>query len=533
MAERIILLSGAISSGKSTLGKSIVGADQSAIFRTRDVLQLNVGPAAASDRRALQSEGDRLDRETKQLWVLEEFKTWRSRAPRPSTLVVDSVRTLGQVRSFRDEYGPLITHVHLTAPVKILEHRYVDRQKGASGKTYPFPEVRANPTEQHIEELGGVADLVVDTNRCTAEDVLTRTASHLGVRPSAGMGYVDVLVGGQYGSEGKGQIADFVSREYDILIRVGGPNAGHSVFREPAPYVFHHLPSGTLSSGAKLLIGPGAVLRVPVLLKEIRECQVKPGRLTIDAGAMVISDDDVERESKLKADIGSTGQGVGAATARRIMERGQPVTFARDVEELRPYIGSARKVLQDSFVRGARALLEGTQGSGLSLFHGTYPYVNSRDTNVMGCLSEAGIPHSRVRRVVMVCRTYPIRVENPSDGTSGPLREITYGELASRSGIDEAELRGTEKTSTTRRQRRLGEFEWDQLQRAAELNSPTDLAITFSDYLDKRNRQAIRFEQLMPDTISFIQEVERVTGTPASLIATGFNNRSVIDRRAW
>ncbi len=159
--------------------------------------------------------------------------------------------------------------------------------------------------------------------------------------------------------------------------------------------------------------------------------------------------------------------GVGAATARRIMERGQPVTFARDVEELRPYIGSARKVLQDSFVRGARALLEGTQGSGLSLFHGTYPYVTSRDTTVMGCLSEAGIPHSRVRRVVMVCRTYPIRVENPSDGTSGPLREITYGELASRSGIDEAELRGTEKTSTTRRQRRLGEFEWDQLQPAA------------------------------------------------------------------
>ena len=274
-------------------------------------------------------------------------------------------------------------------------------------------------------------------------------------------------------------------------------------------------------------------MRIPVLLKEIRECQIKPGRLTIDSGAMIISDEDVAHEERLKKDIGSTGQGVGAATARRIMDRGGPMTLAKDVEELKPYIGSARRVLQDAFVQGQRTLLEGTQGTGLSLFHGAYPFVTSRDTTVMGCLSEAGIPPTRVRRVVMVCRTYPIRVESPAKGDSGPLRDITYGELARRSGIDEAELLGTEKTSTTHRQRRIGEFEWDMLQRSAELNAPTDLAITFSDYLDKRNRLAIRFEQLMPETISFIQEVERVTGTPASLIATGFNNRSVIDRRAW
>ena len=230
MTERIILLSGGISSGKSTLGKSIAGPNQSAIFRTRDVLQLNVGPAAAGDRKALQAEGDRLDRETKELWVLAEFKTWKLLASRPSTLVVDSVRTLGQVRSFRDQYGSHITHVHLTAPVEILGHRYIERQKLAVGKTYPFADVRANSTEQHIEELAAVADLVVDTNRCTAEDVLTRTSSHLGVRPSAGMGYVDVLVGGQYGSEGKGQIADFLSREYRPPRSSRGPECGSLSF---------------------------------------------------------------------------------------------------------------------------------------------------------------------------------------------------------------------------------------------------------------------------------------------------------------
>lgn len=533
MAERIILLSGAISSGKSRLGQALASRDGAAIFRTRDVLQRRVGPDAALDRRALQAEGDRLDRETNHMWVLEGFKRWYEETERPPTSVVDSVRTIRQVQSFRFEYGPRVIHVHLTAPPEELEERYNRRLQTAGGKRYTFSEVRANPTEDHIEELSTVADLVVNTKRCTPEDVLTRTSSHLGARHNAGRGYVDVVVGGQYGSEGKGQIVDYLSREYDLLIRVGGPNAGHSVFREMSPYVYHHLPSGTLTSSAQLLIGPGSVLRVPTLLQEIEECNVQPGRLTIDGGAMTISDEDIAAEKRLVATIGSTGQGVGAAASRRIMGRGESVILAKDVPELRKYVGSAQVVLQTTFSRGGRALLEGTQGTGLSLYHGSYPHVTSRDTSVVGCLSEAGIPTSRVRRIVMVCRTYPIRVESPSTGDSGPMREITYEELARRSGIDEAELRGAEKTSTTHRQRRLGEFEWDQLQRAAGLNAPTDLAITFADYIDKRNRQAHRFEQLTVETINFIQEVERVTGTPASLIATGFSNRSVIDRRAW
>lgn len=532
MTERIILLSGAVSSGKSTLSKSLAASEGALIFRTREVLQRKVPPELRPDRKALQTEGDRLDQETHHLWVLEEFKRWRARIDQSKASVVDSVRTLGQVQSFREEFGSEIVHVHLTAPVNQLEERYSKRPQ-AGPKTYTFAEVRANSTEQGIEGLALVADLVVNTFRCTEADVLTRTNSHLGVRHSAGRGYVDVVVGGQYGSEGKGQIVDHLSGEYDLLIRVGGPNAGHSVFREPAPYVHHHLPSGTQTTQAQLLIGPGAVLRITSLLKEIEDCKLGHGRLTIDRSAMVISDEDIGRETDLVARIGSTGQGVGAATARRIMGRGGEVKLAKDFPALQPYLGSAYDVLQQAFSHGKRALLEGTQGTGLSLFHGPYPHVTSRDTTVMGCLSEAGIPSSRVRRIVMVCRTYPIRVESPSSGSSGPLREISYEELSRRSGIDVDELKGAEKTSTTRRQRRLGEFEWDLLQRAAGLNAPTDLAVTFVDYLAKSNRQAIRFEQLTEETINFIQEVERVTGTPASLIATGFNNRSIIDRRAW
>ena len=151
-----------------------------------------------------------------------------------------------------------------------------------------------------------------------------------------------------------------------------------------------------------------------------------------------------------------------------------------------------------------------------------------------GCIAEAGIPPGKIRRVVMVCRTYPIRVQNPQGGTSGPMsQEISLSVIAERSGKSLEELEKTEITSTTRRERRIGEFDWDLLRRASLLNDPTDIALTFTDYLSCKNGDARRFEQLEPDTIKFIQEVERVSGARVSLISTGFNFRSIIDRRSW
>ena len=95
------------------------------------------------------------------------------------------------------------------------------------------------------------------------------------------------------------------------------------------------------------------------------------------------------------------------------------------------------------------------------------------------------------------------------------------------------ELSKTEKTSTTNRKRRVSEFDWVLLKKAAELNAPTDIALTFADYLSKKNREARRLEQLTPDTVQFIQEVERVAEAPVSLISTRFHHRSIIDRRTW
>jgi adenylosuccinate synthase len=112
-------------------------------------------------------------------------------------------------------------------------------------------------------------------------------------------------------------------------------------------------------------------------------------------------------------------------------------------------------------------------------------------------------------------------------------REISWSDVARRSGISLAKLRRTEKTSTTNRDRRVGEFDWALLRKAAAVNGPTDVALTFADYLHAKNENARRFEQLDPDDIQFIEQVEGVAAAPVSLISTRFDFRSIIDRRAW
>ena len=426
-----------------------------------------------------------------------------------------------------------MAHLHLTAPTKELMSRYYRRfPKGGEAPTYE--EARKNMTENSIELLANIADVVIDTARSRVEDVLVRAASQMSLYGSNETGYVDVIVGGQYGSEGKGQVAAYLSREYDLLVRVGGPNAGHKIPEEPDSYTHHHLPSGTRKCDAKILLGPGMVIHVEGLLNEIFECNVDHERLSIDHNAMIIEENDIEYERGLIERIGSTGKGVGHATARKVL-RTSDVKLARDIPELKPYIKQpAIKILENAIANNKRILLEGTQGTGLSIHHGWYPYVTSRETTVSGCLADAGIPPHLVRRVIMVSRTYPIRVQSPSDGTSGPMsQQITLEEIASRSGKEISILKETEITSTTRRPRRIGEFDWALIKKAAFLNGATDIALTFTDYISNKNESARRFEQLTSETIEMIEEIEQVTKARVSLIVTGFNNRSIIDRRKW
>lgn len=133
----------------------------------------------------------------------------------------------------------------------------------------------------------------------------------------------------------------------------------------------------------------------------------------------------------------------------------------------------------------------------------------------------------------MVCRTYPIRVPNTAEGmTSGPMSpDVTREEISRRSGVPIDDL--AELTSITKGKRRIGEFDWHLLRKSTTLNSPTDIALTFVDYLDVQNRDARRFDQLTLETIRFIEEVERFAKAPVSLLSTRFHLRSIIDRRSW
>ena len=534
---RIVILSGPISSGKSTLAENLKTRYGATIVKTRDLIKQQL-PTVKEERGALQRAGEKLDRADGGKWVrnaLVRFIEAEGGGSTPKGMfVLDSVRIAGQVEAVREAYRTAVYHIHLTAADLELEKRYA-RRNSKTKEFDTYAGVKRSRTEQKVHELANSADVVVSTDRCTADAVLVRATALIGLYPRSTTRLVDVLVGGQYGSEGKGNIVAHIAPEYELLVRVGGPNAGHKVFAADEPEVYHHLPSGTQRApNAKLLLGAGAVLYPDNLMKEIASHGISADRLSIDPQAMIIEDADRAEERRLLAAISSTFQGVGAASARKIMGRGgksKPrVRLAKHVPNLKPFIREAQPILEDAFLRGSRILLEGTQGTSLSLHHGAYPWVTSRDTTVAGCLADAGIAATRVRRVVMVCRTYPIRV----GGTSGPMKmPISYKTLAQRSGIPIRELKKIERTTTTNKQRKLAEFDWQQLHRSVVLNGPTDIALTFSDYIDIENRQAYRFDQLTADTLRFVEEVERVSGVPVSLISTKFDWRNVIDRRSW
>lgn len=542
MPKLIVLISGNVGVGKTTLSDGLRERYGATIVKTKEILKTlaakRVKAGLPAERRALQEFGERIDVDTKGEWVLNALKKHiaETRMAQEAVVVVDAVRILPQIKAIRRAYQFAVKHVHLEAPPATLAKRYKSRTNVGVKELPTYSDVGQNPTESGVGELRQSADFVVDTERCTPEDILVRTATYLGLTTRDYSRLVDVYVGGQYGSEGKGHIVSYVAREYQVLLRVGGPNAGHKVYMEGGAVTHHQLPSGTLrTDDAKLLIAPGAVLNIELLLEEIALCRVSSDRLIIDPQTMIITKADIANEAALQKAISSTRQGVGFATSRRIRHRGGKIKLAADYKQLRAYTTkSVWEELEKSYSAGHKVLVEGTQGAGLSIYHGSYPFVTSRDTSVAGCLSEAGISPSRVRKVVMVCRTYPIRVQNPPGGTSGPMsKEITWSEVSRRSGIALRKILKTEKTSTTNRDRRVSEFDWALLRKAAAINGPTDIALTFADYLHKHNEDARRFEQLEADDIQFVEQIERVAAAPVSLISTRFDFRSIIDRRAW
>src|SRR5260370_29630012 len=231
-----------------------------------------------------------------------------------------------------------------------------------------------------------------------------------------------VVVGGQYGSEGKGKVSAFITKQenIDICVRCGGPNSGHSFVDENGKnVVLRQLPTGFVNAGARLLIPAGALIDPLILKQEIESLRLPHERIGIDRKSFIIEQKDREKEQDLglRERLSSTLCGVGAAQSRRVL-RGEDARLARDVSREYPwmseYLTDVSDEVNTALDREKKALIEGTQGFGLSLYHSEqYPKTTSRDTTAASFLSEVGVSPRLLTEILVVLCTFPIPRAGP------------------------------------------------------------------------------------------------------------------------
>lgn len=321
-----------------------------------------------------------------------------------------------------------------------------------------------------------------------------------------------VVVGGQYGSEGKGKISAFITlqEEIDICVRCGGPNSGHCLVDESGSMLaLRQIPTGYIRPGTRLLIPSGGLIDLEVLRKELDLLRLGPDRVGIDRRAMIIEEHDrqSERGLQLRERLSSTLCGVGSAVARRVL-RGDDVRLAGDMAVpepwLKPYLVDTSAEINDGIDHGKKVLVEGTQGFGLSLYHsGAYPKTTSRDTSAAGCISECGISPRLVTEIVLVLRTFPIRVAGKQ---AGPLfEETSWEEIQKNSGYPHSIA---EYTTVTGKLRRVGQFDFDLARTAIAANRPTSIALNFLDYIDFSNSNSTNWFELTARSRDFVSNLE-------------------------
>ena len=332
-------------------------------------------------------------------------------------------------------------------------------------------------------------------------------------------GKVTIVIGGQFGSEAKGKVISFLASEFDIAVRTGAPNAGHTVFKDGEIYRLQQIPATFVNQKCVLCIGAGALIKPDILRKEVERTNTEE-RLFIDPQAGIIEEKHLLQESELIKKIGSTGKGCGAALADRIWRK----DFKLAKDALKDFqIANVAEILNQGIDAGKNVLIEGTQGFGLSIFHGMYPFVTSRDTTAANFLGEAGISPRLATEIILVIRTYPIRVA----GNSGPLpNEITWEELSNRIGKKVEEV-----TSVTKKIRRVAEFDIEIVKKAILVNRPTQIALQFLNYLYPQDEGKNSWDSLSQEAKTYIGTLERDLGVPITLIGTAELNEGMIDRR--
>ena len=328
-----------------------------------------------------------------------------------------------------------------------------------------------------------------------------------------------VVIGGFFGDEGKGKIISYLALhdKPSIVVRGGaGPNAGHTIKDGDKIYKVRMLPSGFLNKDAKVMVGPGVVVNPSVLLKEINDFDVE-GRAFLDYNCGIIEESHREADSqgRLKEKIGSTGSGTGPANAERAM---RTLKMAKEIDELESYLTDVPLEVNSALDRNENVLIEGTQGTHLSLWHGTYPFVTTKDVTASGICADVGIGPKKVDDVILVFKAYLTRV-----GT-GPMP----GELSE----EETSAKGWEEFGTvTGRLRRAAEFDFGLAKRAVMLSSANQISITKLDVRFPNCAGITSYDELDEDAKSFIKKIEKELGVKVTLIGTGPGVTDVIDLR--
>uniref|UniRef100_A0A7C2Z9I5 Adenylosuccinate synthetase n=1 Tax=Ignisphaera aggregans TaxID=334771 RepID=A0A7C2Z9I5_9CREN len=328
-----------------------------------------------------------------------------------------------------------------------------------------------------------------------------------------------VIVGGFFGDEGKGKIAGYLGykdKPY-IAVRCGSINAGHTVVYGGKAWKLRIVPAFFVSENTRLLIAAGAMVRLDVLFKEIDETGSR-GRVFLDAQTGVIEERHVEMERSdefLSRVVGSTLQGVGAAMVERVLRR---LRLARNVDVLKDMLTDVSLEVNEALDNNELVYIEGVQGTFLSLYHGTYPYVTSRDTIASAFLSEVGVGPKRVDEVIVVFKSYVTRVGG------GPLENELPPHEAERLGL-------LEVATVTGRTRRAAPFNMGLAKRAIMLNSATQIALTRIDVLFKDDYCVREWSKLSKEARQWINNIENELKTPVTIVSTGEDILCTVDRR--
>ena len=339
---------------------------------------------------------------------------------------------------------------------------------------------------------------------------------------------VSIVVGGQFGSEGKGKVSlelvRMATERRIVVVRVGGPNSGHTAYdRAGRKFALRQLPAGAVDRNVDVVFPAGSYIDVNVLLREIDELDYPRDRIFVSPYANIITPEQKawEVEAGLVSGIGSTGSGVGAAIMAQVAREASNFPLHRHdaahCGALDPFLHYTTALMRNWLDTGARIVIEGTQGFGLSLHDGGYwPKATSRATTAAAALAETGLSPMDVDNVVLVIRSYPIRVA----GNSGPLPGETSWEAISESIDSQADLR--EFTTVTKKLRRVGQFEASVVKAAIACNNPTMIVLNHLDYVGSESDLIDAGSKLN----EFIGEISDSLGV--AITCFGFSDRGMM-----